>query len=65
MENDSANICQTFLNNNLVEYCKLDIDKLCKKKNLDIQDIITGITIGPNTKTSVEILKKELLKIYS
>lgn len=42
------------------KYYSIDIKQLCKDNNLDINQIITGITIGPKSTQSVENLKEFL-----
>lgn len=60
VNNDFTSICYSFLNNNLIEYCKLEIGKICYENSIEFQDIVTGISLGANAKTSVEILSRYL-----
>lgn len=61
--NAKSKICYNIKNDTLSEYCELDLNQICKDNSIDFEDIITGITVGPNAKTTRELLMRYLNSI--
>lgn len=52
-----------FVNNTLKKILIIDLNSLCKNKNIDFEDIIDSITIGPRSKQNISELQEYLNEI--
>ena len=62
VKEDDAHVTYKILNTIRRVYV-VDLDELCQKENIDMEDLISSIVIGPKSEQNIEDLKWYLRKI--